>query len=94
VVTEPALEFRWQPEGCPVYSVSIVKGTLHDSGWYVETLGYRNGIESPVRYGVVPPGAYASPPETLHGGPYRLAVTRLNDYGEAEIAAELTFNAP
>jgi len=76
-----------------VYAISIAKGTLSDSGWYVEMLEYRNGIESPVRYGVAPPGAEASPAEHLHGGPYRIIINRLNG-SSAEIVADTTFNAP
>ena len=87
------VELRWGPDGCSVYSISIAKGTLSDTGWYVEMIEYRNGIESPVRYGVTPSGTQASPAETLNGGPYRLIITRLNG-GSAEIVADTTFNAP
>ncbi|HKP50392.1 MAG TPA: hypothetical protein VJU17_10285 [Gemmatimonadales bacterium] len=87
------MEFRWEPADCAVYSISIANGTVPLSGWYVEMIGYRNGIESPVRYGVGPSGAQASPAESLHGGPYRLIINRLNG-ASAEIVADTTFNAP
>jgi hypothetical protein len=86
-------EFRWEPADCPVYSISIAKSRLPDTGWYLEMIEYRNGIESPVRYGVVPSGAYGSPAEQLHGGPYRLIIARLNG-SSAEIVADTTFNPP
>ena len=93
IVRTPAVEFQWGPQGCSVYSISIAKGTLSDTGWYVEMLEYRNGIESPVRYGVAPAGTQGSPAETLRGGPYRIIINRLNG-SSAEIVADTTFNAP
>jgi hypothetical protein len=93
IIRIPTVEFHWEPEGCSVYAISVAKGTLSDSGWYVEMLEYRNGIESPVRYGVAPPGAAASPAEQLHGGPYRIIINRLNG-STADIVADTTFNAP
>jgi hypothetical protein len=93
IVRTAVVEFQWEPAGCAVYSLSIANGTLSDSGWYVESLGNSNQIESPVRYGVTPPGTQASPAEVLHGGPYRLIVTRLGGSGFG-IVADTSFNAP
>ena len=92
IIRSPVVEFQWGPTGCTVYSLSIDKGT--EGGWYVESLELSNKIESPVRYGVTPSGTQASPAETLHGGPYRLIITRLNGSGEAPVVADTLFNAP
>src|SRR4051812_21131569 len=93
IVRSAAVEFQWEPAGCAVYSLSIANGTLANSGWYVESLGNSNQIESPVRYGVTPTGTQASPAEVLHGGPYRLIISRLGGSG-AGIVADTSFNAP
>jgi hypothetical protein len=93
IVRSAAVEFQWEPAGCAVYSLSIANGTLANSGWYVESLGYSNQIESPVRYGVTPSGTWASPAEVLHGGPYRLIINRRGGSGFG-IVADTSFNAP
>src|SRR3954469_21847430 len=93
IIRSAVVEFQWEPAGCAVYSLSIANGTLANSGWYVESLGYSNQIESPVRYGVAPSGTWASPAEVLHGGPYRLIINRLGGSG-AGIVADTSFNAP
>jgi hypothetical protein len=92
IFRSPVVEFRWGPSGCTVYSLSIDKGT--EGGWYVESLEFSNQIESPVRYGVTPSGTQASPAESLHGGPYRLMITRLDGSGGAPVVADTLFNAP
>jgi hypothetical protein len=92
IIRTAVVEFQWEPTGCAVYSLSV--DTEASVAWYVESLGNSNQIGSPVRYGLAPSGAWASDAVSLHGGPYRLIITRLDGSGNAPVVADTNFNAP
>jgi hypothetical protein len=92
VHTAPAYEFEWGPSGCDVHTQTVVyEGAVQ---WHLFTIETRNGLSSPVRYGVTPEGARSSNADSLLSGRrYTVELTRLRD-GLEELVLQRDFNTP
>jgi hypothetical protein len=90
VTSTPALEFSWGPTDCDVHTLSLLKGQTVE--WYLFTLEDRNGLQSPIRYGVVPAGAGASDTAALFAGAYTVQLTRFDQAGLERVVATQEFH--
>lgn len=78
VHTTPHLEFAWTPEDCEVYALTVLQ-TQQLVQWHLSMIDAQNGLQSPIRYGEVPPGASGSDTTSLSSGvPYTLQLIRLD----------------
>src|SRR5688500_5111281 len=75
-VYDPGLQLHWDPADCAMFSLSIDRQD-QSFMWNLETLETRNGNESPVTYGVAPPGTSGSTAQTMGPGRYRIVMTRI-----------------
>jgi hypothetical protein len=86
----PEPKIQWTPTGCEVYQVTVDQnGAIR---WTVTMNQLRNGIASPVSYGVTPPGTHPSTVDPLTLGPYRVLLTRIDDQNRIHTAAQATFS--
>ena len=89
VRTTPYLEFSWTPADCDLYTLTVLQTDL--IRWYLSMGDTRNGIRSPIRYGVVPEGAGAPDTAPLSPVPHIVELTRLNQEGFITVVARQQF---
>jgi hypothetical protein len=93
VAYAPALQLHWTPADCSMFTLSI-----DDQGrslmWDLSTIETRNGIESPVTYGVAPPGTDGTTAETMGPGRYRIVMTRIDADSRVVLAVDQEFTIP
>ena len=89
-VATAEVQIFWSPAECPVYRITVDQaGSIT---WAVTWRQLENAIESPIIYGVVPPGAEASQARPLTLGPYRVILTRIDEHNRIYSAADSTFS--
>lgn len=93
VAYDPALQLHWIPADCSMFSLSIDRQD-QSFMWNLETIESRNGIESPVTYGVEPPGTSGSTAQTMGPGRYRIIMTRIDADSRVVLAADQEFTIP
>ena len=89
VTSTPVLEFAWSPADCDVHTLTVLRS--QDVMWYLFTIENRNGLQSPIRYGVVPPGARASDTTALFVGAYTVELTRFDQTGLERVVTTQDF---
>lgn len=85
-VSAPALQLEWIPADCAMFELSIDQG--QNIMWHLSTVESENGIESPVTYGVAPPGTSGTTAEPMGPGVYRIVMTRINSESRVVLAVE------
>jgi hypothetical protein len=88
----PALQLQWSPADCAMFEVSIDQGQT--IMWHLSTVDTRNGIESPLTYGVAPPGTSGTTAQTMGPGRYRIVMTRINAESRVVLAADQELTIP
>jgi hypothetical protein len=93
VRTTPVYEFEWGPAGCDVHTLTVeYEGVVQ---WHLFTIEIRNGLTSPIRYGMTPEGARSSNAESLLSGRrYTIVLTRITEAGLERVVVQQDFNTP
>lgn len=92
-VYDPALQLQWDPSDCAMFTLSIdtQSRTLM---WDLSTIETRNGIESPVTYGVAQSGTDGTAARPMGPGRYRILMTRLDEENRTVLAVDQEFTIP
>jgi hypothetical protein len=75
-------------------SVAVRTTPALEVQWHLFTVEDRNGLRSPIRYGVTPSGARASDTTHLFPGPYIVELARLDESGLQILGAREGFHLP